>query len=932
MATSPSTDAMERDVLTTNGMAIHIRPACADDVAAIEQFHSVELSDTSAYFRFFGIRPHLSQDTLQQWATADGQRDATLLALHEDRVVGVGLYRHVDEERADAAFAVADRLHGNGVATLLLEDLAVLARAAGYRELIAETLPSNIAMRGVFRSSGLAVTSHFEGGITDVLLPLADGAAMELIADERDRKATAASMHTILVPSSVVVIGAGASSTGPANTIVRNLRSSFHGAIFVVHPTVTTIEQLPAFTSVSAIAQPIDLAIIATPASVVADVIDDCGSAGVRSVVIVSGGFSEATSEGAQREAEVLERARRHGIRVVGPNSFGVANPALGLDATFGLGPIRSGSIAFASQSSGLAIALLAEIGRRNLGTSSFVSLGNKVDVSSNDLLSYWDSDDTTRVIALYLESFGNPRKFARLARTVSLRRPIVALKGGRTATPPIVGQVSSAVLATDDAVVDALFSHSGVVRARTMDELIDIADVFDSCPLPAGIRVAIVGNAGGPLRLTSDTASAHHLSVSELSGELQERIQQIVPTARSASNPIDLAHNVSGPQLHDVVELIEVSGEVDMVVVVTVALPGDDISEAGGGGAAGDGAASDGAAGDGAAGDGAAGDGAAPRTMTAHPIGSTHQIPVVMVHMGAQLQTSHSFSTPERAIGALSRMVEYARWRKHQHAGDPASADPASTSPAAPTPTPSIVMAAAHARKASLHDDGWLTMEDTIRLVSDCGISMPPYFIVDSPRELDFALTSLEGPVALKADAAGIVNKYDAGAVALDVRSMAEGERVLARFNELFPTQLRSVLVQRQCEAGVEVMVGINRSERYGPLLIIGAGGRTGELLGDTTVLIAPASRAEIIEAVGQLRIAPLLTGDNHHHPLALDALIDLIERVGLLALAMPELIELDVNPIIVTATNAWAVDVRARRGSSAPTPLRGLRPALVH
>jgi acetate---CoA ligase (ADP-forming) len=925
MATSPSTDAMERDVLTTNGMAIHIRPARADDVAAIEQFHSVELSDTSAYFRFFGIRPHLSQDTLQQWATADGQRDATLLALHENQVVGVGLYRHVDDERADAAFAVADRLHGNGIATLLLEDLAVLARAAGYRELIAETLPSNIAMRGVFRSSGLAVTSHFEGGITDVLLPLADGAAMELIADERDRTATAASMHTILAPSSVVVIGAGASSDAAANTIVRNLRSSFHGSIFVVHPTMSNIEQLPAFTSVSAIAQPIDLAIIATPASIVADVIDDCGSAGVRSVVIVSAGFSEASSDGAQREAEVLERARRHGIRVVGPNSFGVANPALGLDATFGLGPIRPGSIAFASQSSGLAIALLAEIDRRKLGSSSFVSLGNKVDVSSNDLLTYWDTDEKTRVIALYLESFGNPRKFARLARTVSLRRPIVALKGGRVASPRIVGHVSSAVLATDDAIVDALFAHSGVVRARTMDELIDIADVFDSCPLPAGARVAIIGNAGGPLRLTSDTASANHLSVSELSDELQERIQQLVPMAGSASNPIDLAHNVSASQLRNVVELIETSGEVDMVVVVTVSLPKQD-------------RASEEGAGD----NGADEDRAAPRTMTADPSSATHQIPVVMVHMGAQHQTSHSFSTPERAIGALSRMVEYARWRRHQHGGGPARTDPADTGPAdsgpadsgpaTPTPTPSIVMAAAHARQASLHDDGWLAMEDTIRLMSDCGISMPPYFIVDSPRELDFALTSLEGPVALKADAAGIVNKYDAGAVALDVRSMAEGERVLARFNELFPTLLRAVLVQRQCEAGVEVMVGINRSERYGPLLIIGAGGRTAELLGDTTVLIAPASRAEISEAVGQLRIAPLLAGDDHHRPLAIDALIDLIERIGLLAVAMPELIELDVNPIIVTATNAWAVDVRARRGSSAPTPLRGLRPAPVH
>ncbi len=624
-------EPFERDALTSDGLAIHMRAARPDDVAAIERFHSDELSDTSAYYRFFGTRPHLSAEVLDSWASADSVANATLLALCEGRVVGVGLYRRVDAQQADAAFAVADRLQHRGIATLLLEDLCVLARRAGYERLIAETLADNTAMNRVFRDAGLEVSSTFDRGVIDVLMPLGDGAVMMEQADRRDRSATVASLQPILNPHAVVVIGASASHDRPGNVVVRNLQRDFAGAIHVVHPTASSIEGIPAHRSIVDLPDQVDLAIVAVPAAAVPGLIDDCGTAGIRSAVILSAGFTETGTVGARLEAEVLARARRHGMRIVGPNCFGVAVPAIGLDTTFGTVPITSGSIAFGSQSGGLGIALLAEVARRGLGVSSFVSLGNKLDVSSNDLLCYWANDPSTRVIALYLESFGNSRKFARLARSISPERPIVALKGGRTNAGSRGAQSHTAALATDDRIVDALFNHGGVIRAHTIEELIDVVAVLDRQPLPQGDRVVVIGNAGGPLILAADAAEASHLVVPQLSAQLQTEIRRLVTDAASTANPVDLLATVTNAQLESVIDLVVSSGEADAIAVVTVQV-GTPIA-------------------------------------AAQDVVQTRHLPVVVAAMGAEgySRVPGVFTAPERAIHALSRVVEYAAWRRQR-------------------------------------------------------------------------------------------------------------------------------------------------------------------------------------------------------------------------------------------------------------------------
>ncbi len=885
MSNAPREAPIERDALTADGLTIHLRTAHPDDVDAIGRFHDEELSDTSSYYRFFGTRPHLSHEVLTSWATADSAVNATMLALLDDRIVAVGLYRFVDAHRADAAFAVADRLQHRGIATLLLEDLCVLARRAGYERLIAETLPDNTAMKRVFSEAGLEASLTFDHGLIDVRLPLGDGSLMKDVADRRDRVAVVASLRSMLHPTGVVVLGASATHDRPGNVVIRNLQRAFGGPIHVVHPGSPVIEGIPAYASVAELPSPVDLAVIAVPASTVPAVIDDCGNGGIRSAVILSAGFTETGVAGADMEREILRRARRHGMRIVGPNCFGVATPAIGLDATFGTVPISSGSIAFASQSGGLGIALLAEVARRGLGISSFVSLGNKLDVSSNDLLCYWEADPSTRVIALYLESFGNPRKFTRLARSISRHRPIVALKGGRTDAGRRGAQSHTAALATDDRMVDAVFNHAGIIRAGTIEELIDVVAVLDHEPLPRGSRIALIGNAGGPLILAADTAEASGLAVPTLSATLQARIRELVPAAAATANPVDLLATATHLETEAVVDLLAGTDEVDAIAVVKVRLGRPDGSEI--------------------------------------VIAPGRSIPVVTAVMGADDATRPpgAFTAPERAIHALSRVVEYAAWRRQ----------PPET--IAPSIIDVVTTAVARQRGTAVTPSGWHRADACFRTLHDLGIAVADYRFIGERSDIDDATHEIGFPLVLKAEADGALHKTQAGAVVLDVQSADAARVAFDRFSRVFADDLRGVLVQRQLPPGTEVLVGLSRNERFGPLLVVGAGGTNTELMADREVLVAPATRTEIGEAISRLRIARLLHGDDRHPGVDIGGLVDIATRIGLLADLCPELVEIDLNPVAVTAAGATALDVRMRWSDydNPVVPLRGLRPAQV-
>ena len=485
-------------------------------------------------------------------------------------IIGIGEY-HVSPGRdeAEVAFAVADAHHHEGVATVLLEDLALIGRAAGLCRLVAETLPGNVAMKSVFRSVGLVQRDWFEAGVVYVELDLTADHLLQDDADLRDWRSAVRSLQPLIEPSHVVVIGVDDDPAAPGRRILAHLRDTFVGRVSVVLPA----GDIDAVRALSELDEVPDLAIVAVPAASVADAVEECGTAGVRTAVVTSAGFAELDADGAKMQDDVLAAARRHGMRLVGPNCVGVVSTSCGLNATYTSQEFQPGGIAIASQSGGVGIAIAAEAQRRHAGLSSFVSMGNKADVSGNDLLRLWADDGTTDVILLYLESFGDPVRFARVARAVSQRKPVVALKSGGTAPGSRGARSHTAALASDQVVVDALFAHTGVIRARTLEELIDVGLLLDRQPPPAGRRVALIGNAGGPLVLGADAADADGLDVPILSAPLRAELTRLVPAAASTLNPVDLGPGVTADLVAAVVEAIGRTGEVDACIVVFVDL-----------------------------------------------------------------------------------------------------------------------------------------------------------------------------------------------------------------------------------------------------------------------------------------------------------------------------------------------------------------------
>jgi succinyl-CoA synthetase alpha subunit/RimJ/RimL family protein N-acetyltransferase len=433
------------DVVLSDGSIVHLRPIEPSDADALVRFHE-GLSERSVYLRFFNLHRHLSESEVRRFTCVDGSDRAALIATHRDEMVAVARYDRDKEnpEQAEAAFVVGDEYQGRGLGTLLLEHLAAYARRQGIRRFLADTLPENLAMQRLFRDAGFDEVATFGDGVVKVRLELEPSEFAIGAIDDRWSRAAARSVARVLEPESVAVVGAGRSRGGIGHEIVRNIVSGgFEGAVYPINPTARSVASIPAYPSLLDVPVPIDLAIIAVPNDQVLSVVGECAVKGVGALVVVSSGFAETGPEGRKLQEDLLRTARAAGIRVVGPNCLGIINtaPGISLNATFALVAPAPGRVAFSSQSGALGIAVLEEAQRRNIGLSSFVSVGNKCDVSGNDLLQYWQEDPATDVILLYLESFGNPRRFARVARSVSRRKPIIAVKAGRsrpaTGPPP---------------------------------------------------------------------------------------------------------------------------------------------------------------------------------------------------------------------------------------------------------------------------------------------------------------------------------------------------------------------------------------------------------------------------------------------------------------------------------------------------------------
>ena len=882
------------DVALRDGSTVSVRPVREQDREAIGQFLR-SMSRDSLYLRAFGF-PNI--DRLTDWSIDVDYTDRYGLVVTtggEQAIVAHAAYVKTGPGRAEVAFEVADSLQGQGIGTLLLGQLAGVAAQHGITEFTAMVLSDNYKMLDVFRQSGFPIRQEIADGVAEVAIPTLLSDATAEAFERRAQTSAIGAVQSFLRPRSVAVIGASRRPLSVGGALVRNLvDAGFAGAVYPVNRNGGEIHGLQAHPSVGELPEVVDLAVIAVPAAGVAAVARDCAAAGVRALLVITSEFAEAGDEGIARQRELLAICRQAGMRLIGPNCFGVLNndPDVRLNATFATHAPSPGAVGMLSQSGGVAIALIEAADRLGLGLSSFVSVGNKADISGNDLLEYWEGDASTGVIVLYLESFGNPRRFARIARRVGASKPILAVKSGRTpAGARAASSHSAALVSASDVTVDALFRQAGVIRAETLGELLDTAALLGSQPLPRGGRVAILTNGGGPGIMCADACQAAGLDVVELSEELQQRLAQALSSSASLQNPIDTTATASAADFRRAIETLAEADACDVIITLFVPPLMTDPQEV-------------------------------ATEIDAAAAGGG--VPVASVFMSRELPTpSHAgaprFALPEDAVRAVARAVEYATWRSR-----PAGtvADPEGLRP----DEARLITTAALARGAD-----WLEPAEVASLFACYGLPLVATEVVATPAEAATAAARLGRPVALKAVATGLVHKTDAGGVRLDLQG---GEEVLSAATEIRDAvaraghELEGLVVQPMAPAGVELLLGVVHDPSFGPVIVCGAGGTAAELIGDVAVRITPLTDLDAREMLSSLRTFPLLDGYRGAPRCDVAAIEDVLLRLSALVEGNPEIAELDANPLLASPEGALIVDARVRvKKAVPPRPIGALR-----
>ncbi|MFB9660172.1 GNAT family N-acetyltransferase [Glycomyces mayteni] len=885
LRTPPAVDALDAD-----GRIVRIRPIAPGDLAALIAMHQ-RCTTADLRYRFFGSGRGVLGIEARRLAGLGGTGRGVALAVEDGgEIVAAASFERFREDpgRAEFGVLVTEEHQHRGLGTLLLEHLALAAGAAGVKELSGQVLGDNYKMLRLARRLVPGTPMPYADGVVDVVLTAdLDGAFADEVA-ARERSAERLSLRPLLDPVSVAVVGASRTGRGVGARILRSIvDGDFTGPVYPVHPDADTLAGLPASASFAELPQPVDLVIVAVPAPAVAGVLHEAGEAEALAAVVVTAGFAE-TGDAAAQDA-LVRIARDHDMRLVGPNCLGVVNTArsVRLQASFAAEPPAAGGLALASQSGAVGIAALAHASRTGLGVHSFVSLGNKADVSGNDLLAYWYDDPATKAVALYLESFGNPRKFARIARAVARRKPVLAVKGGRSEPGRRAGRSHTAAAATSDTAVDALFAQAGVIRCDTLEQLLDTARVLVDQPLPRGRRLGVIGNAGGARLLAADAAADAGLAVPEAAA--RSRLAAAVPDAAAAANPVDLGAAADPGAFAEAIAALGESGEVDALVVVFAATG---VSDAEGNLAA---------------------IGDALDTLPALPAAA-----VVMgmaeppTALGARAVPVFAF--PEPAVTALGRAADYAAWRSRPLGSRP--------------DLPGIDRAGARAVVDRLleHGDGWQSASDAAAILACYDIQVTQALGVASKGEAVAAARAFGYPVAVKADDPRFVHKTGTGTVHL---GLGDAHQVRAAYAEVAARiegdENASVTVQPMLDADVELAAGIVHDAQFGSLVMVGLGGTATDIADDKQFRLLPVTDADAAAMWRSLRSRPLLEGYRGSRPVDTDALADLLVRLGRLAEDLPEIAELDLNPVMPVRYGVQAVDVKLRlaRTGDEPDPI---------
>jgi acyl-CoA synthetase (NDP forming)/GNAT superfamily N-acetyltransferase len=847
----------EADVVLRDGGTVHVRPITPQDAPAVERFHAGQ-SPESIFLRFFAVLPRLSERDLHRFTHVDHDERVAFVATLGDEIVGIGRYDTTAPGAAEVAFNISDAHQGRGIGTVLLEHLAAAARERGLRVFEAIVLPQNRKMLTVFREAGYEVRSEYDDGVVSLRFDIDPTKRSLAVTEAREHRAEARSVQRLLNPASVAVIGASRrTGTVGYHLLADVLAAGFTGRIVVVHPRADEVLGTPAVPGIGAAGEPVDVAVVAVPAAAALDVVAECARAGVRGLVVLTGGFAESGPEGARRQTDLVRLARANGMRVIGPNSFGMINadPAVRLNASLVSRMPPPGRLGLFSQSGALSVAVLDAAAERGLGISTFLSAGNRADISSNDCLQYWEADTGTDVIGLYLESIGNARKFSRIARRMARSKPVIVLKSGssgfsRPGTQAPVGHDPAHML-------DAMLRQSGCIRVETIHQLLDVAEMVLHQPTPAGPGVALVSNSDALGSLIADACHSWDLAV--VHGPAW-----IGPQAGPEEFRDALRDALAAPGVDSVIAAFAPPVATGLEEVASVVAD--------------------------------CANGAGVPVLACFPgVGEVREI----------LRHVPTYPTPEEVVRVLAAATRYGQWRR---------TDPGTRVEV----TPREVEKARRLVREWLGDRGGEVMLDRDRcteLLACYGIRLWPLLPARDVDEATTAAERLGWPVVLRTTAQHLRHRLDLGAVELDVAD-AEGlraawDQLRQRFELLDGADLA---VQRMAPRGVACVLRSAEDPVFGPVVSFGLAGDASELLGDVAYRVPPLTDVDVADLIRSVRAAPRLLGRHGGQPMDVPALEDVAGRVSCLADDLPEVAALELQPILVASSDAAVLDARIR------------------
>lgn len=859
----------EADVLLRDGRTAHIRPIHPEDAELLVEFYS-RVSDRSKYYRFFSPMPNLSDRDVARFTQVDHDHRVALVLLLQGQMIAVGRYDVVGDGEAEVAFLVEDLHHGRGIAQLLLEHLAQAARERGISKFTAEVLPDNSRMIHTFRDAGYRVVSGYEDGVLSLEFSIDPTDTSIGVMRGREHRAEAASIERFFNPRSIAVIGASRRQDTIGQVLVRNLVSNdFTGRVYAVNPSAPAVSGLPAYKSVADIPDDVDVAIVAVPAEAVNDVVLDCAAKGVHGMIVISSGFAEAGEEGRRRQRHLVGLSRSYGLRLIGPNCLGVINtdPAVSVNASLSSVMPPRGRAGFFCQSGALGSAILEKVQNRGLGLTTFVSAGNRADVSGNDLLQYWEEDDATEVVLLYLESIGNPRKFSRIARRVSLRKPIIAVRSGRTTQGVPMGHAVRRIVAPPEA-LDAMFRQAGIIQVNTLEDMFDVAQLLAHQPLPRGRRVAVVGNSDALGLLAADAAAAVGLLVTRsvtLSAE---------PSAEDFEDALDEA--IDDPEVDSVIAVyippLNVSGEDVANVLAAVGEQSDKplVSS----------------------------------FLGAEGVPELLRVPDV-AGSAAGRGSVPSYPAVEAAVRALASVVEYAVWLR---------------TPDGPAPDPAEVdtLAAKRIINETLSTDpagGALSREKVGELLAAYGIDLWDSTPVGSLKEAQAAGKRLGWDVVLKATAEGMRERPDLAHVWRNINGPTEMKDAWTALNDLVRNPaIADFVVQKNSTPGVPVSIRSMEDPLFGPVISFGISGPIIDLLSDRSYRIPPLGQRDVAAMVREVKSAPILFGYRGADPVDIAQVERLISRLAQMQNDLPQLASVELSLVLAGVDSASVLTASAR------------------